>query len=297
MLMLATANSGGITPRQRLQFRLKFAFSAAVRSSLAVGWMMMLISRAVLADDESTPDQSANNPKFAQRAETVFKAAKTRFESDTNNPEAQWQFGRACYDWADFSTSDHQRENIATQGIAACSKLIKRNTDSAPGHYYLAMNLGQLAQTKTLGALKLVSQMEAEFKFALGLDPKMDYAGPDRGLGLLYLEAPGWPASIGNKSKAREHLQKAMKLFPKFPENVLNMLEAELKWGEKHDASRDLAALNELWPSARKELAGDEWGASWADWDRRRQLAEKKLAGTRKTAAASQKTGQDQALK
>ena len=49
-----------------------------------------------------------------------------------------------------------QREEIATEGIDACRQLIAANTNSVPGHYYLAMNLGQLAQTKSLGALKIV---------------------------------------------------------------------------------------------------------------------------------------------
>jgi len=35
-----------------------------------------------------------------------------------------------------------------------------RSENFAAAHYYLAMNLGQLARTKSVGALKLVKQME-----------------------------------------------------------------------------------------------------------------------------------------
>ena len=66
------------------------------------------------------------------------------------------------------------------------------------------MNLGQLARTELLGALKLVKEMEREFKTAADLDKQFDYAGPERCLGLLYRDAPGWPASIGSRRKARD---------------------------------------------------------------------------------------------
>ena len=58
-------------------------------------------------------------------------------------------------------------------------------------------------------------------KVSLRLDPNYDLAGADRALGLLYYEAPGWPLSVGNKNKARQHLQRAVKLAPTYPENQL----------------------------------------------------------------------------
>lgn len=289
MLMLAIPNSWGTKPTKSLQLRSKFTFFTIARHRGVVGWMVMLLWLLnARAEPGSVPIESqANSLNFAQRAKQEFVAAKARLETETNNPEAKWQFARTCYDWADFSTSDKQRADIAKQGIAVCRELIERNSDSALGHYYLAMNLGQLAQTKSLGALKIVGQMEAEFKIALGLDPNFDFAGADRGLGLLYLETPGWPASIGNKTKARQHLQKALILFPDFPENLLNLIEAEIKWGDKRDAVRDLTTLDELWPTAQKKFTGDKWAASWADWEKRRGLVEKKVAGARKAPGSS----------
>ena len=86
------------------------------------------------------------------------------FNSETNNPEFTRQFARACFDWADYVTTDAKRAAIASEGIAASLKLLAASSNSVPGHYYLAMNLGQLARTKSLGALKIVGQMEEEFK-------------------------------------------------------------------------------------------------------------------------------------
>src|SRR5437660_10303369 len=89
-----------------------------------------------------------DNAAFAKRAEQHYREARIKFQNSTNDAEAAWQFGRACFDWADFAKKDDQRESIANEGIAACRQVIAREPKSAPGHYYLAMSLGQLAQTK-----------------------------------------------------------------------------------------------------------------------------------------------------
>jgi len=226
------------------------------------------------ADSVQTPPDIAG---FTKRAEKAFNDTKTRYEADTNNAEAAWQFGRACYDWADYAATDARKAEIARLGIAACRNLVEKDTNSVLGHYYLAMDMGQLADARRgFEGLKIVGQMEAEFKIALGLDSKVDYAGPDRNLGLLYWQTPGWPISLGSKAKARLHLQEALKIAPDYPENHLNLLEAELKWGDTDAVLRGLKALDELWPAARKKLTGDEWASSWADWDKRLHELEKK---------------------
>src|SRR5688500_13175074 len=85
---------------------------------------------------------SEDTPGFAQRAERNFQEARKKFQTGTNDAVTAWQFGRACFDWAEFAKNDDQRESIAVEGIAACRQSIARDPNSAPGHYYLSMNLG-----------------------------------------------------------------------------------------------------------------------------------------------------------
>ena len=219
----------------------------------------------------------AQDKIFAARAEAEFHRAQIRFQSDTDNSTNVWQFARACYDFADFATNDTERAAIADQGIAACRQSLAHETSSAPVHYYLAMDLGQLARTELLGALKLVREMEREFKTAADLDKLFDFAGPERNLGLLYRDAPGWPASIGSERKARNFLDQAEKLAPDYPENHLNFAESFLQWHESAAAKKELAALDSLWPEAQKEFTGEKWEQSWDDWTMRRAAARKKL--------------------
>lgn len=271
--MLAIPNVWGLKPKHRNLLRVTRRF------------LLFLAFFAVLplsapAMEDSRPTTMPQKPIFAARAQKAFDDAKARYQANPTNAEAAWQFGRACYDWAEFAKTGPDREQIAEQGIAACSNLIQLDPKFAQGHYYLALNLGQDARTRNLGALKLVQQMETEFKTVINLDPKLDYAGADRGLGLLYLETPGWPLSIGSNSKARQHLQKAEKLFPNSPENLLNLIEAHLSWGDKNAAIRELKQLDELWPAAKKEFTGEQWEPAWADWEARRDSFWKKVKPT-----------------
>jgi len=219
----------------------------------------------------------SSETNWVVRAEKTFNEARARFQAQTNQDEAAWQFGRACFDLADLATNKVHRADLAKQGIDVCRQLTARQPKSAPGHYYLGMNLGQLADTKrNLAALKMVKEMEREFQAAADLDDRIDYAGPERNLGLLYLQSPVI-VSIGSRAKAQQHLRRAVELAPEYPENRLNLIEAGLKWGDRAGARRELKALEEHWPQAQHQLTGETWAASWADWKKRLADAADKL--------------------
>jgi len=228
---------------------------------------VLIAALAVLAF--ASPLQASEVCSAAARAEQIHLQARARFEQSGTNVQAAWQLGQACFEWAEFATSNTQRAEIANEGINVCRLALSRDAALAPAHYYLAMNLAQLARTKTIGALKIVSEMEAVYKRTIALDPMIDFAGPHRSLGLLYRDAPGWPASIGSHSKARQHLLKAVELRPEFPENWLCLLETYVKWGERKNALARLKEVEAVLKTGREKFAGEPWAASWEDWDRR----------------------------
>jgi hypothetical protein len=252
------------------------------QTKLKLAATMLFLAAAGIAFADVT-----TNKIFAARAESGFHSTQTRFQSDENNSTNAWQFARACFDFADFATNDTGRAALAKQGIAACRRIIAREPKIAAAHYYLAMNLGQLARTELLGALKLVKEMELEFRTAASLDARFDHAGPERNLGLLHREAPGWPASVGSKRKARTFLEQAVKLAPDYPENHLNLIESYLKWKEPDHAKLELNALDSLWSKAQTNFTGEKWEQSWADWSSRRDDARKKIGAASESAKPS----------
>lgn len=239
------------------------------------GWLVVgAVSGAI---HSFAADTNAVTPvKLRARAQEAMAAAQTAYELQPTNAVVAWQFARAVFDRAEFATNDTERAALAVQGIAAARKAIAVDAKLAPAHYYLGMNLGQLARTKLLGALPLVDEMEGSFKLARQLDEHFDYAGPDRNLGQLYFQAPGWPASIGSHSKARKHIERAEELEPSYPENHLNLADGYLKWHDKKLLARELESIEKLWPAAKTNFTGAEWDAAWLDWEQRRgQLREK----------------------
>jgi hypothetical protein len=233
----------------------------------------------------TAPADPETNTVFIARAESVFHRTQQLFQADPTNATNAWQFASACTDLADLATNDARHAEIARLGIAACQQLIARDSKSAPGHYYLGMNYGELAQAEapSVAAYKLVREMEHEFKLAVALDEKFDYAGPVRCLGLLYRDAPGWPVSIGSKRKARELLDHAAALFPDYPENQLNLAESHLQWHQHNEAGKALNKLDAIWNPARTNLTGELWEKSWSDWTNRRAAAKAELGDGNKS--------------
>lgn len=211
-------------------------------------------------------------------AEARLQSARSAWTTNRFNLELSWKLAEACFDRAEFATSNRERATLADEGIAVAREVVRRSSNSAPGHFYLAMNLGQLARTRTFSALGLVSEMERHFLAAVQNDPGFRFAGPERSLGMLYAEAPGWPTSIGSRSKARSHLQRAVELAPDYPENLLALLEAEWEFGERKRVSSRLPDLAATFERAKGPLAGKQYEEDWADWNRRAEKLRKQAS-------------------
>jgi tetratricopeptide (TPR) repeat protein len=235
---------------------------ATIKSLFSAG---LAITLALLLTAPSARAQT----NFADRAEAAFRAAKQARSTNANDFKASLDLARAAFDWAEFAKSNDDRESIAQIGMNAAQAAINQQINSAAAHYYMALNIGQLARTKMLGALKLIQQMEAELKKSIELDPKLDYAGATRTLGVLYFEAPGWPTSIGDKRKARTLLERALELFPNYPDNHLSYLEALEKWKDWKLVDDKMLAYQAILPAAQKQFTGPDWEDEWADWTKR----------------------------
>jgi hypothetical protein len=101
----------------------------------------------VLAQTNTPPVESA-----PARAERIFSESLRNWRQE-GTAESGWKFARACFDWADFARSNRERADLANQGIGASRQAIQQDPKLAAAHYYLGLNLGQLARTKKLSAL------------------------------------------------------------------------------------------------------------------------------------------------
>ena len=161
---------------------------------------------SALADEPPNPD--LRRPRGGG---IIAPGRRYQFQRTPMTPPPRWQFARACFNFADFVTNETQRAALARQGIAACQQWLGARTRFRAGALLSGHELRPAgpAEAPSLAAYRLVREMEREFKTAAELDGHFDYAGPERSLGLLYRDAPGWPLSIGSRHKAREWLEQA----------------------------------------------------------------------------------------
>ncbi len=238
----------------------------------------MVLILWILASLDPAAGQTNN---FTAKDEAEFLRTQQLYQADPKNETNAWLFAAACFDYCQHATNDDQLASIAKPGIAAGKAAIDLNPKSAAGHYYMAMDLGELAEAEapSLASYRMVKELEHEFKAAAAIDEAYDYGGPVRNLGLLYRDAPGWPFSIGNKHKARENLERAITLAPDYPENHLNLAEAFWKWNDRTAAAEELNKLDNLWSNAQQHYVGPHWDESWYDWSARRKALRTKIEG------------------
>lgn len=222
-------------------------------------------------------DSYAAGTTLREQIEQQYKAARRQWQTDRTNLAVLVKFGETAFAWADTVNTSSERETIAEESVSALRLAVRDHPKSGEAHYYLALNMGQLARTRTLGALRLVSEMEVQFLAAISLNPAIHFSGPDRNLGQLYHFAPGWPMSLGDEKKARIHLEAAVKRAPDFPANRLALLEALLDGHDVEEARKQLDAVDQLWDAARIRWSTLEWEDDWAEWTELRNKHRKHL--------------------
>lgn len=205
-----------------------------------------------------------------------YTSLRAKHIANPENTELAWKFSDLCFNRAELASNNTERAAVASEGIAAARGILAKQPAHAPALLCLGLNLGQLAQTRWLSALGLVKEMEQAFKASIEADEKFDYAAAHRSLGMLYHQAPGWPTSIGSKSKARKHLEKSIELVPNYPDNHLSLLEALADWKDRDRLRQALARYKKLIPKAREEFSGGKWVYYWMSWDSRLSAIERR---------------------
>src|ERR1700686_3669788 len=83
--------------------------------------------------DEPDP-KPATTSRLLDRAQQIFSAAQWRFASESTNPAAAWEFARAGFERAEFSTNNAERAALAIQGIDDCRQALALDAKLAPAH-------------------------------------------------------------------------------------------------------------------------------------------------------------------
>lgn len=151
--------------------------------------------------------------------------------------ELHWKLARVFFLLARRLENNTQRVEAASKGVRHARAAVSADEGKVEGHYYLALNLAQIAEAES--RLSLVKPMVAVAERAAAIDPSYDLAGPLVFLGKVYLTAPAWPVSIGSVEKAIPLLERALELAPR-PLTRLFLGQAYYEGDREDEARRQL---------------------------------------------------------
>ena len=175
--------------------------------------------------------------------------------------DAQWQAAQALAFLAENEAGPESRRESARRGIIFARRARELKPDGVEGHYWYALSVGFLADVDRSYGLDAVGEMEAALKRAIELDERYDLGGPLRVMGILHLRTPLPPASIGSPRKGLKLLQRAVELFPDYPENYLYLAEALRDSGRADEAKTALRKVLEAEPWADQQFESGQWKA------------------------------------
>lgn len=154
-----------------------------------------------------------------------------------------------------------EKATYARSGLAAAKAAARDPAVSAEeAAYYHGVHFGLMLQAEGMTAVGRLPELVALFEKAAA-SPSLDWGGPHRALGMLYLRAPAWPTSVGDLEQALENFETVTRAHPKFPLNQIGYAEALLEDGRVDEAGACLAR-------AEESLASGRWGAFHAFWER-----------------------------
>jgi tetratricopeptide (TPR) repeat protein len=148
---------------------------------------------SALAAEKGWADRVAANPRDF---ESAWKLARARYWLGTNGP----------------GTSDDKKRTLEA-GIAAGRLAIAARLDAPDGYFWMAANMGALAEAHGLRqGIRYRGQIREALETALEIDPAYLDGSPDRALGRWYYKVPRLFG--GDMRKSEAHLRKALSYNP-----------------------------------------------------------------------------------
>jgi hypothetical protein len=139
---------------------------------------------------------------------SAARAADFWAERSGTDAEAAWKLARACY-WLGTHQTDQSGRSALERGVSAGESAIRLAGHRAEGHFWLAANMGRLAESfGVVQALKYRGRIRDELERVLLIDSTWQGGSADAALGQWYATVPRLFG--GSRQKAEQHLRLAL---------------------------------------------------------------------------------------
>jgi uncharacterized membrane protein len=211
------------------------AFHLKVEATLSAS---ILSSFRLQAEDPDSLYRQRENIPIAQRAEQIWAQRLAKGPADF---ESAWKLARARY-WLGTHAPEKSRKAYLEGGIAAGRAAVGASTNRPEGHFWIAANMGALAESFGLRqGLKYRGDIKEALETVLRLDPAFQQGSADRALGRWYFKVPGLFG--GSHKKSEEHLRKSLTYNPNSASSLYFLAETLIALKRKPEAKTMLERL------------------------------------------------------
>ena len=171
----------------------------------------------------------------ARAAEAIWAR---RVAARADDFEAAWKLARVRY-WLGGHADEKARKDALEAGIAAARAAIAASPRRPEGHFWLAANMGALAESFGLRqGLRYRGAIRESLETVLKIDPAYQLGSADRALGRWYFKVPGLLG--GSKKKSEAHLRRALTFGPHNTVSHFFLAETLLGMDRKAEAMQHL---------------------------------------------------------
>ena len=192
----------------------------------------------VPADDPDALYQDRENLASAQQATDIWTA---RLKGNPKDFTSAYRLAQARYWLGTNGLPEPQRKGALEAGIAAARAAIALDANRPEGHFWLAANMGALAESFGLRqGMKYRGPIRDALEKTLKLDPAFLQGSADRAIGRWYFKVPGLFG--GSNKKSEEHIRKALTYNPQSVISHIFLGDTLADLGRKDEARKEYQA-------------------------------------------------------
>jgi len=204
-------------------------------------WTVLMVGRSEGAQESADPDVLYANRQDVASALEAAAIWDRRLASDPRDFEAAWKLARAGY-WLGGHIEKDGRRAQYERGMRAAKAAIALQPDRPEGHFWLAADMGAMAESFGLVAgIRYRGAVKRELEIVLRLDPGYQQGSADRALGRWYDKVPGLFG--GSNAKAVEHLRRSLSYDPGSAASHFFLAEVLLDMNRRDEARIELQSV------------------------------------------------------
>ena len=212
--------------------------TGAISASGAIFTLDARTAPQVPADDTDALYTDRENLPSAKKAADTWAA---RLAANPKDFDSAYKLARARYWLGTNGLPEPERKAALEAGIAAARSAIAINAQRPEGHFWLAANMGALAESFGMRqGIKYRGPIKDALLMTLKLDPAFLDGSADRALGRWYYKVPGL---FGGSNKQSEvHLRKSLTYNPNSIISHIFLAETLADMGRNDEAKKEAQA-------------------------------------------------------